>query len=156
MEGYDERMSTRHGGPIGAKIFSFVLGVSTFILVATCTSAAASGHSRRLDAGSWGGMGIRIVVTTTGARIEYVCAHGTISGPLRLDAEGRFDVKGLHFPEHGGPVREGEEARGRPVRFTGRVTGDTLTLTVRPEGSDTDSGSYKLVRGKTGRIHKCL
>jgi hypothetical protein len=149
-------MSTRHGGLTGAGIFSFVLGVSSFILVATCSSAAASGQSRRVAAGSWGGMGIGMVVTRTGARIEYDCAHGTIGKPLLLDAEGRFDLKGLHFPEHGGPVREGEEPRGRPVRCTGQVTGDTMTLTVRPEGSDRDTGSYKLVRGKTGRIHKCL
>jgi hypothetical protein len=149
-------MSTRHGGLTGAPIFSFVLGVSTIILVATCTSAAASGQSRRVAAGSWGGMGIGMVITGTGARIEYDCAHGTISEPLRLGADGRFDVRGLHFPEHGGPVREGEEPRGRPVRYTGHVTGENMTLTVRHEESDTPAGSYKLVRGKTGRIRKCL
>jgi hypothetical protein len=101
-------------------------------------------------------MGIGMVVTETGARIEYDCAHGTISELLRLDADGRFDVKGLHFREHGGPVREGEESWGDPVRYTGQVTGENMTLTVRHEESDTPAGSYKLVRGKTGRIHKCL
>jgi hypothetical protein len=148
-------MSIRYGGPTGARI-SFSLGVSIFILVTTCTSAAASGQSRRIAEGSWGGMGIRMVITRTGARIEYDCAHGTITEPLRLDAGGRFDLKGLHFPEHGGPIREGEEPRGRPVRYTGHVTGENMTLTVRHEESDTPAGSDKLVRGKTGRIHKCL
>ena len=149
-------MSTHHGGLTGAAIFSLVLGTSSFLLGATCSGAAASGESRRVAAGSWGGMGIGMVVTETGARIEYDCAHGTISEPLLLDADGRFDVKGLHFREHGGPVREGEDSNGRPVRCSGQVTGDTMTLTVTPEGSDAPIGSYKLVHGKTGRIHKCL
>jgi hypothetical protein len=149
-------VSTRHGRLTGTGIFSFVFGASSFVLVATCSGAAASGQTRRVAAGSWGGTGIGMEVTRTGARIEYDCAHGTIGEPLLLDAEGRFDLKGLHFPEHGGPVREGEEPGGQPVRYTGRVTGDTMTLTVRPEGSDREADSYKLVLGKTGRIHKCL
>jgi len=149
-------MSRRPGGLSGAAILSLVLGTSSLFLGATCSGVTASGESRRVAAGSWGGMGIRIEVTETGAQIEYDCAHGTISEPLLLDADGRFDVKGLHFREHGGPVREGEEARGDPVRYTGRVTGENMTLTVRSEGSDTHAGSYELVRGKTGRLHKCL
>ena len=67
----------------------------------------------------------------------------------------RLGESGLGL-EHGGPIREGEESRGQPVRYTGQVTGDTMTLTVTPEGSDSSMGSYKLARGKTGRIHKCL
>ncbi len=149
-------MSTHHGGLSGAAIFSLVLGTSSFLLGATCSGAAASGESRRVAAGSWGAMGIAMTVTETGARIEYDCAHGAISEPLLLDADGRFDVKGLHFREHGGPVREGEESRGDPVRYTGQVTGENMDLTVKPEGSDTPIGSHTLVRGKTGRIHKCL
>jgi len=95
-------------------------------------------------------------VTESGARIELDCAHGTISEPILLDSEGRLDVKGLHFREHGGPIREGEESRGEPVRYAGQVTGDTMTLTIKSEGSDTAIGTYKLVHGKAGRIRKCL
>jgi hypothetical protein len=149
-------MSKRHGGLSGAAIFSLALGTSSFLLGATCSGAAASGESRRVAAGSWGGMGIAMTVTETGARIEYDCAHGSISEPLLLDADGRFDVKGLHFREHGGPAREGEETRGDPVRYTGQVAGENMTLTVEHEQSDAPADSYKLVRGKTGRIHKCL
>lgn len=95
-------------------------------------------------------------VTESGARIEYDCARGTISGPLVLDSDGRFAVKGRHFHEHGGPVRHGEDSNGQPVRYTGQVAGDAMTLTVTPEGSDTAISSHTLVRGKTGRLRKCL
>jgi hypothetical protein len=132
-------------------------------LLPLCAFAAATlglgppgGEAKRVSAGQWGAMGIAMEVTESGARIEYDCAHGTIDQPLVLDAEGRLDVKGLHYLEHGGPVRQDEESRGVPVRYVGQVTGDTLTLTVKPDGSDAPIGNYQLVRGKTGRIHKCL
>ena len=113
------------------------------------------GGMKRVAAGTWGATGIAMEITESGARIEYDCARGTISQPLLLAADGRFDVKGRHFPEHGGPVREGEDSEGLPVRYTGRVTGDTMTLTVTPAASDTAISSHMLVRGKTGRLRKC-
>jgi hypothetical protein len=126
------------------------------VAAATLGPGPSGGDTKRVAAGTWGATGIAMEVTASGARIEYDCAHGTISEPLVLDADGRFNVKGRHFREHGGPVREGEDSNGQPVRYTGQVTGDTMTLTVTPEGSDTAISSHTLVRGKTGRLHKCL
>ena len=123
---------------------------------ATVGPGPSGGDTQRIAPGTWGANGIAMEVTESGARIEYDCARGTIDGPLVLDADGRFDVRGRHFREHGGPVREGEDSSGQPVRYTGRVTGDTMTLTVTPEGTDTAISSHTLVRGKTGRLHKCL
>ena len=143
-------------GLSGAAILSLVLGTSSLLLGATRSGVAARGESRRVAAGSWGGIGIGMVVTGTGARIEYDCAHGTIGEPLLLDADGRFEVKGLHFREHGGPVREGEEERGEPVRYTGRVTGENMTLTVARAEGEEPAGTYELVFGKIGRVRKCL
>jgi len=127
-----------------------------FAAATFCLGSAEAGEAKRITAGQWGATGIAMEVTESGSRIEFDCAHGTISEPILLDSEGRFDVKGLHFREHGGPIREGEESKGEPVRYVGQVTGDTMTLTIKPEGSDTAIGSYKLVHGKSGRIRKCL
>ena len=137
---------------------SALLTVAFLTIASTLALCASSGGAgpKRVSAGQWGATGIAMEVTESGAQIEYDCARGTISGPLVLDAEGRFDVKGRHFREHGGPVREGEESNGQPVRYTGQVTGDTMTLEVKPEGSDTPISSHTLVRGKTGRVRKCL
>ena len=121
--------------------------------VAFCASAGGGG--KRAGVGSWGATGIAMEVTESGAQIEYDCARGSIGEPLVLDAEGRFDVKGRHIPERGGPVREGEESRGQPVRYMGQVTGDTMTLTVTPEGSGSPIGDYELAHGKSGRLRKC-
>ncbi len=123
---------------------------------ATLCIGPPGGGTKRAQAGPWGAMGVAMEVTESGARIEFDCAHGTIGEPLLLDSEGRFDVKGLYFREHGGPVREGEESKGQPVRFTGQVTGEDMTLTIKSPESDAAIGSYTLVRGKSGRLRKCL
>ena len=126
------------------------------LLAGAACLAAAAGSSRRASSGSWGATGIHLEVTDSGGILEYDCAHGTISEPLVLDSDGRFDVKGRHFREHGGPVRDGERNEGVAVRYAGRVVGDTMTLTVRPEGGDEPIGNYTLTRGNTGRLRKCL
>jgi hypothetical protein len=126
------------------------------VAAATLGPGPSGGDTKRIAPGTWGANGIAMEVTAAGGRIEYDCAHGTIGGPILLDTEGRFDVRGRHFPEHGGPVRDGEESNGQPVRYTGQVSGDTMTLAVTPEGSGTAISSHTLVRGKTGRLHKCL
>ena len=117
---------------------------------------AGEQKSKRLPVGSWGGQGIRLETSDTGATIEYDCAHGSIDQPISIDDAGRFDVKGLHSREHGGPVREGEQTRGEPVRYVGQTDGDTLTLTVRFVNRDETIGTFTLVRGKPGRIRRCL
>ena len=130
-------------------------GALCAILAALLLAAPAGGESKHPPARTWGGTGIRLEVTAAGGRVEYDCGHGTIDRPLVFDRRGRFDVSGMHFPEHGGPVREGEEAKGQPARYTGRVTGDTMRLTVKlPDGRVL--GAYTLVRGRAGRIRKCL
>ena len=139
------------------RLFRALSSLCALAVAAAALGAGPSGgDTKRVAAGAWGAAGIAMDITASGARIEYDCAHGTITEPLVLDADGRFDVKGRHSREHGGPVREGEDSNGQPVRYTGQVTGDTMTLTVMPEGSDTAISSHTLVRGKAGRIHKCM
>jgi len=126
-----------------------------FLAAAACL-AGPPASKQRVSAGTWGGTGIALEVTEAGGTLEYDCAHGTISEPILLDGEGRFDVKGAHYREHGGPVRDGETANGQPVRYTGQVRDEEMTLTVRPEGRDEVIGNYTLVRGRPGRVRKCL
>jgi|GEM_PF-1892872 len=104
--------------------------------------------------GVWGGEHIRFEVTDGGAAVEYDCAHGAVEGKIPVDGAGRFGVAGTHYREHAGPVREGEESGGQPVRLSGRVGGSLMTLTVT-RGRET-IGTYTLTRDSPGRIFKCL
>ena len=131
--------------------------VSWFAVLSLYACLSAGGAERgRLPAGAWGGSHIRLDVTEEGATVELDCAHGTIRGPILPGADGRFEAAGTYVQEHGGPEREGEEREGRPARYSGRVEGSTLTLTIALNGADETIGTFTLARGKAARLTKCL
>lgn len=104
--------------------------------------------------GIWGGEHIRLEVTDAGARVEYDCAHATISRKIVADRQGRFIVMGSYVPEHGGPVREGDPT-GEPVQFTGKVSGKKLQLSIRRRDSRKLIGVFTLFFGQEGLLVKC-
>ena len=121
----------------------------------TASSLARGKRQKYMTDGVWGAQHIRVQVEKGSATIEYDCAHGTITGPLKLDSKGRFSLLGTHVREHGGPIREGENQKGSPARYTGWTDGRTMKLTVTLVGSNDSVGTYTLTRGQSGRIWKC-
>lgn len=116
---------------------------------------------REVPAGAWGGTGIALTVEESGAKVEFDCAHGRISGRLTLDAEGRFDLPGTVARERPGPVHMGpngepEEEKAAPARYSGRLEGDVLRMTVRVEGAQADTRPLELRLGQPPRLRKCL
>lgn len=105
--------------------------------------------------GLWGGEHISLQVTEHGATVEYDCGHGTISRRIFLDRQGRFDVQGTHFEEHGGPIRETEQLNSYPVRFTGRIRGKIMKLTVRRGDTRELIGVFTLIYGQEPLLIKC-
>lgn len=128
-----------------------------FPLLTVVAFACAGGTSTAVGStvltGSWGGEHIALVFSDSGAALEYDCAHGGISAPVRT-RDGRFDVAGVHVREHGGPMREGERPDSVPARYIGSVRGDRLTLLVIA-GADS-LGTFELQRGAAPRIFRCL
>lgn len=115
-------------------------------------SAAKGG----LQAGTWGGEHIGLEVNSRGgATVEYDCAHGTIGRRIILNRSGRFDVPGTHTEESGGPVRQDAQPHTYAVRYTGRVRGARMSLTVTRGGTGKVIGTYTLVRGQEPSIFKC-
>ncbi|MFN2397557.1 MAG: hypothetical protein ABR543_02770 [Gemmatimonadaceae bacterium] len=106
--------------------------------------------------GEWGGAHIGLIASDTGAVIEYDCAHGSISEAIRVDADGRFEVRGVHVREHGGPIREGETLPGFPARYSGRVEGRRMRLTVILTETGEKVGTFDLERGAPAQVLKCL
>jgi hypothetical protein len=106
-----------------------------------------------LTPGVWGGEHIRFEATESGARIDLDCAHAAVEGKIYVDRAGRFGVAGTYYQEHGGPVREEEEARGERVRLDGSVGGSLMKLTVTRGG--TKVGTYTLTRDREARVVKC-
>ena len=105
--------------------------------------------------GTWGGEHISLEVTGQGGQVEYDCAHGTIDQKIIPDARGRFDLRGTHVREHGGPVRKDETADSHPARFVGEIKGDTMTLAVTESDTKESVGTFTLVYGQTPHLMKC-
>ena len=108
-----------------------------------------------VELGAWGGEHIALEVTNAGAHVEFDCAHGTIDSPLTLDGKGQFAVKGSFTRERGGPVRLDKPSEGQPARYSGSLSGATLTLTVVLTESNQSIGEFTLTRDSKGRLRKC-
>jgi hypothetical protein len=104
------------------------------------------------EEGVWGGPHVRLVLTLSGGEIEFDCGHGLLNEPLKRDAQGRFAVAGT-FVREGGPVRQ-EESAGKPARYSGRIEGDSMTLTLTLSDSN-EPDEFTLTRGSDGRLWKC-
>jgi hypothetical protein len=115
---------------------------------------AGVGRTAMIQSGTWGGKGIVVRVSDAGATVEYDCAHGTIEG-LEPGRDGGFEARGTHTAESFGPTRRGAEPPTRPARYTGRVSGDEMTLTVTLTDTLEEVGTFSLGRGRRTRIVKC-
>jgi hypothetical protein len=110
---------------------------------------------RRLSNGTWGGKHIQFEVSDGAVNIEYDCAHGSIAGPLTFDGQGRFSWRGTYTAERGGPIRLGRKIEDQAATYSGSLTGDTMTLTVRLENSGIEPQTFTLTRNSVGRVWKC-
>jgi hypothetical protein len=121
------------------------------LLLASCASVSPAGFP---VTGRWGGPHIGLTLDSSGGRIEYDCATGTI-GPIVPARDGGFAADGTHTPEHGGPVREGEVLPTYKARFSGSVAGDRMTLSGRVENG-VELGPFQLRRDAEPAILRCL
>lgn len=108
-----------------------------------------------IPAGPWGGEHIRVEIHGASGTIEYDCAHGEMQGPIVMDSKGSFNLLGTHVRERHGPIRRGAPPDAHPARYTGRVEGDRMTLTVTLTDTQEAVGTYTLVHGQPGRVWKC-
>ena len=131
-------------------MFCRVLLLSVVLLVAV---SATKKNMQRIPTGVWGGPHINIEVSEKSAKIEYDCASGVIDGPLVVDADGHFNLRGIHRTERGGPIRADESPKGQPATYTGSIEGNKMTLTLKLD--DLDPETFTLEKGKEGELFKC-
>lgn len=105
--------------------------------------------------GEWAGDRARLALSATGGTIDYDCGSGTIKGPLRLDAKGRFKANGTHDEFSAGPTPADAAPHARPAAYSGSLNGDTLTLVVQVAG-ESRPRTLNLVRGKRIKLIRCL
>ena len=118
------------------------------------TQTNSTPASQRKITGQWGGQGISMEVTDSGASLDFDCASGTISEPIELDGSSKFSAKGLFARHHPGPTREAEN-EGQPAIYSGVLDGENMTLTITLKQNSENVGSFTLAHGKVGRIRRC-
>ena len=129
---------------------TYVFLVLTLAMIVVTERAQKMG---RIAQGVWGGEHISMKVGAKSATIEYDCANGVIDGPLVVDSNGHFNLRGTHKMERGGPVRLGDEPKSIPATYTGAINGNMMTLTLKL--GDAEDETFTLEKGKTGDLFKC-
>ena len=122
-------------------------------LVFFISVTAKSQNMQRIPTGVWGGQHINIEVGEKSATIEYDCASGVINGPLVVDNNGNFKLRGTHRVERGGPIRADDDTKGQPATYTGSIKGNTMTLNLKIGDGETET--FTLEKGKEGELVKC-
>lgn len=105
--------------------------------------------------GNWGGTGINVVVEKKSVNVQYDCAEGEMSGPLKTDKKGNFRVDGFHTRHAFGPTRLDNMPRALPARYEGKIIGNVMTVKVTLTKTNEVVGEFTLERGKTGRLRRC-
>jgi hypothetical protein len=126
------------------------------LALAVAVVGCATGFPARVPLGAWGGLHAGMVVSDTGAEIEYDCAAGRITVPMILDAHGDFDLPGLYI-RMAGPVPANDSLLPTfPARYTGHTDGRTMSLTLTVEGDSVPAQTFSLTYGGNPSVFKCV
>lgn len=124
--------------------------LSLFVLLIGCASPVAPAA---ID-GTWGSTQAGLVITRAGGSLTLQCGSGTIDSGWTLTSDGDFSASGVTYGG-GGPDPVG----GRPPRpsvFTGRVNGDTFTLSIVVTAANATIGPLVMQRNGPAISQRCL
>ncbi len=112
--------------------------------------------SKEVALGSWGGSGIELIIEKGSAGIRYDCAEAEIDSKIMISEQGNFSVEGVYIRRTPGPIRVGKSPQRQPAIFEGKVSGNTMTLSVTLTESKEKIGEFTLKKDSNGVIRRCL
>lgn len=126
----------------------------TIGITAACESTGIPADGL-IPLGTWGGDTTGLIVADTALHLHIGCTYGDVSGRVPVNADGEFDVDGSYllraYPIAVGPTM--------PARFTGRLDGDRITVTVTVtdtvEHTTVVKGPVKLKLGDPPEMGPC-
>jgi hypothetical protein len=126
------------------------------LLVLFSAGGGAQSAPMPVPVGVWGGQGIQLTVTATGATIDYGCDSGTIDGRMTTDSSGKIASGGTHSFGSGGPRRAGDpRPKQHKARYEGSRNGDALQLTVFLPVLGRKLGEFSLQLGRRPTLERC-
>ena len=87
--------------------------------------------------------------------IQFDCADGEVPGKIYLREDGTFSADGTFARRHPGPTRPNEPPPAA-ARYTGKLSGNKMTLKITLTADGSDAGEYMLEQGRSGRVVRCL
>lgn len=127
------------------------------LAMVAAVAACSAGFPDRVPPGNWGGLHAGMVVSDTGAAIEYDCAAGQIFGAMFLDAHGDFDLPGLLIETGPGPSPVNDSLIPKlAARYTGHTNGKTMSFTMTVLDGSVAPQTYTVTYGGNPHVMKCL
>ncbi|HXM38421.1 MAG TPA: hypothetical protein VN908_07150 [Gemmatimonadales bacterium] len=128
--------------------------VVAFVAAAAVLGPCDPGPTGLVDGavqGTWGGDNAGLMADDTSAHVHIGCTYGNVHQQIAPDAQGRFDVPGeQNITAH--PVDRGVL---HPARFSGRIAGGQMSLTVTLTDTAVVLGPVQLAYGKEPRMGPC-
>jgi hypothetical protein len=132
-----------------------VLRSVTLVLAAACADVVGP-HAL---IGSWGGDGAGLIVTPAEAQLWLNCGAGRLDVPINVHGDGRFVTMGVTWFVGGAPPPDDIVPVMIRTRFSGRLVGNLLVLTVTPDdprlGVGGETTTYGLKRNAPPRVFAC-
>ena len=101
--------------------------------------------------GTWGGENAGLIATDTVAHVHIGCTLGYAKTPITVRSDGSFEATGTYnvdaFPIDRGIIH--------PARFSGRIDGKTMTLSVELTDDGRRLGPVSLILGKEPKMGPC-
>jgi len=120
-------------------------------IVAIVACSAATSTPITDVVGTWGGDNAGLIVTNGDVHVHIGCTLGDAVGPIRPDANGRFEATGTYNVD-AYPIDRGIL---HPAKFSGQIVGLTMTLTVSLTDTARVLGPVMLIYGKEPKMGPC-
>lgn len=123
-------------------------------LLAAVFAAACSGGQEelgRVPEGSWGGEGIALEARASGAAVVLDCAHGEITVPLRVEADGSFSWPGYYVRDVGPGL---DPELRQPATYAGRYDAPRIVLSFSL-GTGEAAGPFTANPGAPAHVQRC-
>jgi hypothetical protein len=105
--------------------------------------------------GKWGARGIIVNVTETKVTLNFDCAEGEINKKV-VFKNNQFSETGTYTQFMGNMPIFNDGPKPKPVLYEGKLSGDSLNLTIKSEDGISVIGNYTIIRNYEGRIYQCL